>query len=84
MKAPDTPHCSSISCSGQYLVFGPQQAEVLARDAVANEMHSVVLDAEIQISKPENHPERQEEHANNPANQKQRPEPSGPLQNTHL
>lgn len=39
-----------------YLVFRPQQVEILAADAVANEVHPVVFDTKIQVSEPEDEP----------------------------
>lgn len=39
-----------------YLVFSPQQVEILAVDAVADEVHPVVFDTKIQVSKPEHEP----------------------------
>lgn len=39
-----------------YLVFRPQQVEILAADAVADEVHPVVFDTEIQVSEPEDEP----------------------------
>lgn len=44
---------------GTYLVFGPQQVEILAVDAVPDEMHPVVFDTEIQVSEPEDEPRGQ-------------------------
>lgn len=41
------------------LVFAPQQVELMAGDAVAQKMHAVILDAEVQIPKPEDQPERE-------------------------
>lgn len=38
------------------LVFAPQQAVVLIIDAGADEVHAVVLNSEVKISKPEHHP----------------------------
>lgn len=38
---------------GSDLVLGPQQAVVLIVDAGPDEVHAVVLNAEVEISKPE-------------------------------
>ena len=43
------------------LVFAPQQVQLMARDAVAQKMHAVILDAEVQIPKPKDQPERERE-----------------------
>lgn len=39
---------------GPHLVFAPQQAVVLLVDADADKVHPVVLNSEVEISKPEN------------------------------
>lgn len=39
---------------GPHLVFAPQQAVVLLVDAGADKVHAVVLNSEVEISKPEN------------------------------
>lgn len=41
------------------LVFTPQQAVVVVFDAGADEVHAVVLNSKVKISKPEHHPGRQ-------------------------
>lgn len=41
---------------GMYLVFRPQQVKILAVDAIADEVHPVVRNTEIQVSKPEQEP----------------------------
>lgn len=38
------------------LVFTPQQAVVVVFDAGADEVHAVVLNSKVKISKPEHHP----------------------------
>lgn len=40
------------------LVFAPQQVVGLIVDAGADKVHAVVLDSEVEISKPENKPRR--------------------------
>lgn len=42
------------------LVFAPQQAERLVVDTGADEVHAVVLNSEVKISKPEDQPEPRE------------------------
>lgn len=39
-----------------HLVFAPQQVVGLIVDAGADKVHAVVLDSEVEISKPENQP----------------------------
>lgn len=43
-------------CDCSDLVFTPQQAVVVVFDAGADEVHAVVLDSKVKISKPEHHP----------------------------
>lgn len=44
------------SCECSDLVFTPQQAVVVVCDAGADEVHAVVLNSKVEISKPEHHP----------------------------
>lgn len=52
----------AISCLRVYLVFRPKQAEILAVDAVANEVHPVVFNTKIQVSEPEDEPKNRVRH----------------------
>lgn len=45
-----------VSVSLPDLVFAPQKAVVLIIDAGADEVHAVVLNSEVKVSKPEHHP----------------------------
>ena len=61
---------NSITLISMYLIFGPQQDEILACDAVSNKMHPMVLNTEIQISKPKDHPKQQKVYLNNTTEKK--------------
>lgn len=45
----------------RHLVFAPQQVVVLAADAGANKVNSVILNPEVEISEPEHQPGWQRE-----------------------
>lgn len=52
--------CEGHSAEGlltqHHLIFAPQQAIVLAADAGANKVNSMILNPEVEISEPEHHP----------------------------
>lgn len=48
--------CACVCVCVSDLVFTPQQAVVVVLDAGADEVHAVVLNSKVKISKPEHHP----------------------------